>query len=136
MLKINKHIFISLGGLCSSHNVAVITGYQSGGKIGLYDVFRATFHSLVHLFGANHDDKSDSDCLEQKISQFLNPFVMIPDHFINIGARPNSMRLSYCSKSQMAVFLSSNLLTCLISKQDESYCGNGNDEYLKLIDFR
>ncbi|CAG7832795.1 unnamed protein product [Allacma fusca] len=114
----------NLRGLCTDRNIAVVSGILQANKLTNYDLFRATFHALGHLFGAHHDDMTNARCHETTRYSFLNPFVMHPVDQLNVGMRPGSHRMSPCTKDQITQFLASSGAACLISR-NETFCGNG-----------
>lgn len=105
--------------------MVVVSGQIHNHKIGKFDIARALIHGFGHLFGASHDDISNTACYDDQLYTFMNPFSMHPVQQMNVGPRPNSMRLSPCAKIAMSVFLSSMGSSCL-ELREESYCGNGS----------
>ncbi|CAL8103050.1 unnamed protein product [Orchesella dallaii] len=112
-------------GMCMpDKNLAIVTGNFHGHKIAKFDVYRATAHALGHLMGALNDDDGDVDCHDENSVSYLNPFIMHATHQLNVGVRPNSMRMSFCARLKIAVFLGSSYTHCLVSRNG-AYCGNG-----------
>ncbi|CAG7825623.1 unnamed protein product, partial [Allacma fusca] len=70
-------------GLCSRKNVGLISGMLNKQKIGKYDVIRGIMHTLGHLFGAAHDNPAVSECADENLYPFLNPFPLHPVHQLN-----------------------------------------------------
>jgi len=93
-------------------------------KVGKFDLLRATMHALGHLMGSHHDNLVNATCHQYPFSTFLNPFLMHPISQLNVGLRPNTMKISFCAKLNIAAFLNSNGLQCLEKDKDE-FCGNG-----------
>ncbi|CAG7720528.1 unnamed protein product [Allacma fusca] len=115
----------NLRGLCTSKNIAVISGFMLSYKIAKYDVFRGLFHAVGHLFGAHHDDVTNTRCIARLRERFLNPFLMHPIQQLNVGVRPGSFRMSPCTKDHVTQFLASNGVDCLKQNQNDTFCGNG-----------
>jgi len=113
-----------LGGACSASNVALISGALHMHKIGKYDLLRSVMHSLGHLFGGNHDRTVNSNCKDSRFSNFINPFLLDPLPQINVGLRPNSMKMSPCARLDISLFLTSPNFSCLRTEESK-FCGNG-----------
>jgi len=120
---------VLVGGMCvPNKNLAVVSGNFHGHKIAKYDVYRSTVHALGHLMGALNDDNTDMDCQDDNKLPYQNPFIMHATHQLNVGIRPNSMRMSFCARLKISAFLGSDFTSCLERKQG-SYCGNGKIYY-------
>lgn len=100
------------------------SGKLMGIKVAKYDVYRFTSHAIGHLIGALNDDSGDTDCYDKNMDTFNNQFIMHSTHQINIGIRPNAMRMSYCSRIKISVYLSSSRPSCF-EPSTYTYCGNG-----------
>lgn len=103
-----------------------MSGTFFGHKVGIYDIQRALFHAFGHMLGATHDKTLRARCQDRKPAKFYNPFLMHPVQQANVGLRPNSYKLSFCSKLEVTGFLNSNnLQKCLITGENDNFCGNG-----------
>jgi len=114
----------TIRGLCTTRNIAIISGYLHTHKIGKYDLVRAMLHSLGHLFGSSHDNILEDACMDRELYSYLNPFPMHPIEQINVALRPHSLKMSVCSKISIARYLTTNGPSCLKSEKQQ-FCGNG-----------
>jgi hypothetical protein len=87
-------------------------------------------HSLAHLFGANHEKENSEDayCKGKENYLFLNTELLDDIHQLNIGLRPNSLKVSPCAKQDIAAFLGSSNPTCLKTEKRSHFCGDGNNK--------
>ncbi|XP_035702884.1 uncharacterized protein LOC118434158 [Folsomia candida] len=119
------------GGCDRINNLILISGLYGTSKVGTWDIVRHLLHSIGHILGADHENLVDGKCglhhvdTQETERAFLDPPVMDPRPYLNMGLRPASHRFSACARHGMALFLTSQNAHCLKGAHDEAVCGNG-----------